>query len=64
MSLTRAFVRVSGLLQCGALADGAHVLHHQPLLDAASVEVVPAVQLPEVVSISVLLLDRDKKDIR
>lgn len=51
---------VSGL-QCGVLADGAHVLHHQPLLDAASMEVVPAVQPPEIVSINVLLLESEKE---
>jgi hypothetical protein len=55
MSLT-SISSVSGL-QCGVFADGAHVLQHQPLLDAASVEVVPAVEPPKVVSINILLLD-------
>ena len=47
---------VSGL-QCRVFADRAHVLQHQPLLDAASMEVVPAVEPPKVVSINILLLD-------
>jgi len=59
VSLT-SLCSVSGL-QCGVFADGAHVLHHQPLLDAASMEVVPAVQPPKIVSINVLLLDSEKE---
>lgn len=51
---------VSGL-QRGAFADGAHILQHQPLLDAANMEVVPAVKSPKIVSINILLLDEEER---
>jgi hypothetical protein len=46
---------VSGL-QRGVFADGAQILQHQPLLDASSMEVVPTVQPPKIVSINIFLL--------
>jgi hypothetical protein len=48
---------VSGL-QRGVFADGAQILQHQPLLDASSMEVVPTVQPPNIITINIFLLDK------
>lgn len=48
-------------LQGGVFADGANVLQDQPLLDAANMEVVPAVKSPKIVSINILLLDEEER---
>lgn len=62
----RTWASLTGLcplsgLQCGVFADGAHILHHQPLLDAASMKVVPAVEPTQIVAIKILLLDEGER---
>jgi hypothetical protein len=61
-------MRVMGLLlsaglglQGGVLANRTQVLHHEPLPDATSMEVVPAVKRPEIVSIDILFLDKQRE---
>lgn len=55
---SRKSVCLSSFQGC-VFADWTYVLQYQPLLDATSVKLVPAVQYPNIISSNIILLIND-----